>query len=121
MNFYFFNFQLGVIDSFRPSYSWEKRPDDSILMKIIRVVALIMVCGALYQFHVHDGYQQVYDFSKNVYEDIISWGIDKLSLPAGGQRFPSLESIKQETAHLADDVVDDQTHRMFDADVDGEL
>uniref|UniRef100_A0A0G4GS06 Translocation protein SEC62 n=1 Tax=Chromera velia CCMP2878 TaxID=1169474 RepID=A0A0G4GS06_9ALVE len=91
-----FDDNLGVIDSFKPLYSWVKRDDDWKMMAA-RVFCAIMLTGAIYQLSLTHSLSDVRDFARDSFMDLLEWGEKKLAaIPEPAQRYPSLEQLQQD-------------------------
>jgi len=70
--------KLGVIDSFKPFYSYEKR-EENLSTILIRIhIAIVFVFSCVY---VYNEPQVIFDFTDHVteiYSDIFHWGNDKI-------------------------------------------
>jgi translocation protein SEC62 len=87
----------GFLDSFQPLYSWDKRSDD-ILMLIVRFGSLAIVAVAADQISQTTSLDDVKTLITSSYEDVIGWGVDKLTALPGSDRanVPSLEALKKD-------------------------
>jgi translocation protein SEC62 len=87
----------GVIDSFKPLYSVERRRD-GYAMTIIRLVAMVVIGLASYEFAQHNSWEDIKNFARNSINDILEWGTDKLTaLPQPKQQYLSLADIERMT------------------------
>mmetsp|Transcript_110988 Transcript_110988/g.254395 ORF Transcript_110988/g.254395 Transcript_110988/m.254395 type:complete len:341 (-) Transcript_110988:120-1142(-) len=109
---------LGVVESFIPSYSWDKR-SDGVTALMIRIAALSVAAFGMYNIGQTHSLADLYEFTQSNLMDIVTWGEDQLlALPTSNVgALPSLEDIERETAtnetdedddKLDDDTVDDK-------------
>lgn len=106
----------GVIDSFKPLYSIEKRRD-GYLMLVIRFLAMGIIYLATAEFAKHNSWEDIRNFARNSINDILDWGTEKLTaLPQPKQQYLSLADIekmadeaeKKPTTIPSETVVDDE-------------
>jgi len=85
----------GIIDSFKPLYSLERRKD-GYAMTAIRLVAMVVIGLATYEFAQHNSWEDIKNFARNSINDILEWGTDKLTaLPQPKQQYLSLADIEK--------------------------
>lgn len=91
---------LGLVDSFKPLYSFEWRKDEK-LMLLSRFISILMIAGAMYQLSLTHSLQDVQEFLYLGYTDVVEWGVDRLTKgPEAGRALPSVEQILKETADV---------------------
>ena len=91
---------LGIIDSFKPVYSFEWRKDE-LLMKICRFTSLVIIALACYQLSLTHTLADVGDFVSTAYLDVVEWSVDKLTkAPEPNKSLPSWEQIQKDTADV---------------------
>ena len=93
----------GIIDSFKPLYSYELRKD-GYAMTTIRLASMIVIALATYEFAQHNSWEDIRNFATNSINDILDWGIDKLTaLPQPKNQYLSIADIErltdEETKH----------------------
>ena len=87
----------GIVDSFRPFYSIERRKD-GYGMTVIRIVAMGVIALATYEFGQHNSWDDIKNFAKNSISDILDWGTDKLTaLPQPKNQYLSIADIEKMT------------------------
>ena len=87
----------GIIDSFKPLYSVDRRRD-GYAMVVIRLVSMVVIGLASYEFAQHNSWDDIKNFAKNSINDILDWGTDKLTaLPQPKQQYLSLADIEKMT------------------------
>ena len=87
----------GVLDSFKPVYSFAKRAD-GYLMHACRVVAIVVVALACVEFRNEISLKDIADFAQVTIGDILDWGTEKFTaLPQARSKYPSLEEVKRIT------------------------
>ena len=98
----------GIVDSFRPFYSFERRKD-GYGMAVIRVVAMGVIALATYEFAQHNSWEDIRNFAKNSISDILDWGTDKLTaLPQPKNQYLSIADIEKMTdTTIPPETVDD--------------
>jgi translocation protein SEC62 len=85
----------GIVDSFRPLYTVEKRRD-GYFMLVVRVLAMVIIYLATSEFAKHNSWEDIKNFARNSVNDILDWGIDKLTaLPQPKQQYLSLADIEK--------------------------
>jgi translocation protein SEC62 len=87
---------LGLVDSFKPLYSFEWRKDEK-LMLICRFASILMLAGTSYQLAQTHELKDVTDFVQTAYLDVVEWGVDKLTKTPDVKMLPSWEQIEKET------------------------
>ena len=88
----------GVVDSFKPLYSVDRRRD-GYAMVVIRLVAMGVIALATYEFSQHNSWDDIRNFARNSINDILDWGTNKLTaLPQPKQQYLSLADIEKMTA-----------------------
>eukprot|EP00922_Rhytidocystis_sp_ex-Travisia-forbesii_P055242 GHVS01081821.1.p1 GENE.GHVS01081821.1~~GHVS01081821.1.p1 ORF type:complete len:336 (-),score=64.46 GHVS01081821.1:168-1175(-) len=91
-----FDEEAGVLDSFRPAYSWERRKDDW-LMLFARIFCALLLAGAVYQLQQTHSVSDVGIFAKQSLLDVLDWGHQKLAaVPANKPKYPTLNDIEEE-------------------------
>ncbi len=91
----------GIVDSFKPLYSIERRKD-GYGMTTIRLVSMVVIAAATYEFFQHNSWEDIRNFAQNSINDILDWGTDKLTaLPQPKNNYLSLADIEK----LADEEV----------------
>jgi len=85
----------GIVDSFKPLYSWEKRKDDP-LMLFVRFGSLGILAVAIEQISQTCSIQDVGELVVSSYADVIDWGMDKIMALPGSEKMalPSLQDIE---------------------------
>lgn len=92
----------GIIDSFKPLYSYEFRKD-GYGMTAIRFASMVVIGVATYEFAQHNSWEDIKNFAQNSINDILDWGIDKLTaLPQPKNQYLSIADIERLT--------DEETH-----------
>ena len=87
----------GIVDSFKPLYSIEKR-QDGYGMTSIRIVSMIVIGIATHEFFQHNSWEDIRNFAQNSINDILDWGVDKLTaLPQPKNQYLSLADIEKMT------------------------
>ena len=87
----------GIVDSFRPFYSIERRSDGYGMM-VIRFVAMGLIGVASYEFAQHNSWEDIANFARNSVNDILDWGTDKLTaLPQPKNQYLSIADIEKIT------------------------
>lgn len=87
----------GIVDSFRPLYSVERRKD-GYGMTSIRLVSMVVLGLATYEFFQHNSWEDIRNFAQNSINDILDWGVDKLTaLPQPKNQYLSLADIEKMT------------------------
>jgi translocation protein SEC62 len=85
----------GIIDSFKPLFSYESRRD-GYAMLVIRLVSMVVIGLASYEFAQHNSWEDIKNFARNSINDILEWGTDKLTaLPQPKQQYLSLADIEK--------------------------
>lgn len=85
----------GIVDSFKPFYSIERRKD-GYAMTGIRLVSMIVIAMATYEFSQHNSWEDIRNFAQNSISDILEWGTDKLTaLPQPKNNYLSLADIEK--------------------------
>jgi translocation protein SEC62 len=88
----------GVVDSFRPLYTVEKR-QDGYGMTAIRLVSMVVIGLATWEFFQHNSWEDIKNFAQNSINDILDWGTDKLTaLPQPKNQYLSLADIEKMTS-----------------------
>ena len=93
---------LGIVDSFKPAYSFEWRNDTKLMMGI-RLASLAMIAVSLYQLSLTHTLADVGDFVKTAYLDSAEWMVDKITKAGPHKALPSMEKILEETAKFVDE------------------
>jgi hypothetical protein len=76
-------------------YSLERRKD-GYAMTAIRLVAMVVIGLATYEFAQHNSWEDIKNFARNSINDILEWGTDKLTaLPQPKQQYLSLADIEK--------------------------
>ncbi|TEB20217.1 translocation protein Sec62 [Perkinsus sp. BL_2016] len=87
----------GIIDSFKPLYAVDRRRD-GYAMVVIRLVSMVVIGLASYEFAQHNSWDDIKNFARNSINDILDWGTDKLTaLPQPKQQYLSLADIEKMT------------------------
>ena len=87
----------GIVDSFRPFYSIEKR-NDGYGMMVIRFVSMGVIGVATWEFFQHNSWDDIKNFAQNGINDILDWGTDKLTaLPQPKNNYLSIADIEKMT------------------------
>jgi translocation protein SEC62 len=88
---------LGIIDSFKPFYSFEWRKDEKFML-LLRWIGIVVIALACYQLSQTHTLQDVSDFVTTAYLDAVEWSVDKITKgPNAGRALPSWEQIQKET------------------------
>lgn len=87
----------GIVDSFRPLYSVERRRD-GYGMTAIRLASMVVIGVATHEFFQHNSWEDIRNFAQNSINDILDWGVDKLTaLPQPKNQYLSLADIEKMT------------------------
>lgn len=117
----------GIVDSFKPFYSWDKRDDDA-LMLLVRFGSLAMTAVAVQQIAETTSLSDVEDLVTSSYRDLLDWGVDKLAgaLPGSEKAaLPSFEEMVKEqgaadAAEAARKIMEEDADDDADVDADGD-
>eukprot|EP00922_Rhytidocystis_sp_ex-Travisia-forbesii_P055241 GHVS01081820.1.p1 GENE.GHVS01081820.1~~GHVS01081820.1.p1 ORF type:complete len:395 (-),score=67.75 GHVS01081820.1:102-1109(-) len=91
-----FDEEAGVLDSFRPAHSWERRKDDWFMFAA-RLFCAVLLAGAVYQLQQTHSVSDVGIFAKQSLLDVLDWGHQKLAaVPANKPKYPTLNDIEEE-------------------------
>ena len=90
---------LGLVDSFKPLYSFEWRKDDK-LMLLSRFLAIAMIGMSSYQLAQTHELKDVRDFVETAYLDVVEWGVDKLTKGPDVKMLPRWDDIEKETREV---------------------
>jgi len=96
---------LGILDSFRPAYTFSKRKDGISLLfiRLFTLAFLVIVTNEISRTH---SLSDVHDLVTGSYEDIIDWGRHRLTaLPGRDTDIPSLaylEDLEKEISKMDD-------------------
>jgi translocation protein SEC62 len=90
---------LGLVDSFKPFYSFEWRKDEK-LMLLSRFLAIGMIASGSYMLAQTHELKDVREFLETAYLDVVEWGVDKLTKTPDVKMLPKWEDIEKETRDL---------------------
>eukprot|EP00920_Eleutheroschizon_duboscqi_P010967 GHVT01025730.1.p1 GENE.GHVT01025730.1~~GHVT01025730.1.p1 ORF type:complete len:307 (+),score=68.53 GHVT01025730.1:1124-2044(+) len=98
-----FNDDAGIVESFLPSHSFERRNDDWIMFAA-RIFCAILAAAGFHQLSQTHSVYDVGNLARQSFIDVIDWGHHKLSnVPANPQLYPSLSDIQaQDDAEAAE-------------------
>jgi translocation protein SEC62 len=103
----FFDEYAGVLDSFLPFYTFERRLD-SWRELMVRAVVGAMLAAAIEQISHEHSFDDFYDFGKTALLDFVQWGEDNFILGlAAAPAVPTLTQLQEELKDLEDDGLDD--------------
>lgn len=94
----------GILETFQPLYSFEKRKDDFLTLTI-RFGSLAILATAIQQIGQTTSVSDVKDFMSGNYMDLVDWGVDKLTAlpdPTAGL-LPSLTQLEEEAKEMDKD------------------
>lgn len=104
----------GIVDSFRPFYSVERRRD-GYGMTGIRLVSMGVIALATYEFAQHNSWEDIRNFAQNSINDILDWGTDKLTaLPQPKNQYLSIADIEKMTENTPEPPIVDDSADLFD-------
>uniref|UniRef100_A0A3B0N9K8 Translocation protein SEC62 n=1 Tax=Theileria annulata TaxID=5874 RepID=A0A3B0N9K8_THEAN len=75
-----FDEDLGVVDSFKPLYSFTYRKDN-LTMMACRLLCSILIGVSIYQLGKTHDINDIYKFTKQSFLDVLDWGHQKLAAP----------------------------------------
>eukprot|EP00375_Theileria_parva_P002281 XP_764959.1 translocation protein sec62 [Theileria parva strain Muguga] len=75
-----FDEDLGVVDSFKPLYSFTYRKDN-LTMMACRLLCSILIGVSVYQLGKTHDINDIYKFTKQSFLDVLDWGHQKLAAP----------------------------------------
>lgn len=102
----FFDEYAGVLDSFLPFYTFDRRLD-SWRELVVRLVVGVMLAAAIEQISHEHSFDDFYDFGKMALLDFVQWGEDHfIALPAAAT-VPTLTQLQEELRDLEDEELDD--------------
>jgi translocation protein SEC62 len=105
----FFDEYAGILDSFLPFYTFERRLDD-LQALVVRLVVGVMLGCAIQQISLEHSFDDFYDFGKMAVLDFVQWGEDHLIALPAAQTVPSLTQLQDELKELdADDGDENET------------
>lgn len=73
-----FNEELGVVDSFKPLYSWKKGVYSTTMMAC-RVFCAILLSASIYELGKTHSVSDIGRFAKQSFIDVVDWGYEKLT------------------------------------------
>lgn len=91
-----FNEDLGVIDSFIPAYTFEKRNDDWLMVGA-RVFLALLCVGCFYKLSETHTFSDVGSVASKSFLDILDWGHQKLSDAPANEKNEDAAEIEQLT------------------------
>lgn len=98
---------LGVIESFKPLYSFQKRTDDKFMV-FLRILLVVMTSIGSYHVSQH---HSLGDFVEVLYlagSDIKEWGELRLAAPMNTEpKYKSIEHIHSETADIDEEMIEE--------------
>ena len=110
----FFDEYAGILDSFLPFYTFERRLDDLQALAVRLIVGIMLAC-AVQQISLEHSFDDFYDFGKMAVLDFVQWGEDHLivGLPPA-QSVPTLTQLQDELKEL--DAEDGDENETLDDD-----
>lgn len=82
-----FDEELGVIDSFKPLFTWDKREDDWGMFAARIFLGILMIATG-YQLSQTHSLLDVHRFAKQQFLDVLDWGHQKLAAPPAESSVP---------------------------------
>jgi translocation protein SEC62 len=70
--------KLGIVDSFKPVYSFEKRNETFFTLFIRVIIASCLLYLAYYVYQNPESIQDFFDHVVEVYVDVFDWGKEKI-------------------------------------------
>jgi len=117
----FFDEYAGIIDSFLPFYSFERREDQFKELLVRAFFGIVIACAA-HEISLEHSFEDFVDFSKTAMLDFVAWGEEKLVALPPASTVPSLEQLEAELAEVEaeEDAETDAPRATADAGADDE-
>jgi len=87
----------GLLDSFQPLYSFERRKDDAFML-LVRFCSLAILGLAIQEIAATHSLADITEFAESSMTDLLDWGIEKIVMLPGSdkQALPSLEQLQEQ-------------------------
>lgn len=107
----FFDEYAGILDSFLPFYTFDRREDQFKELCVRAFFGIILACAA-HEISLEHSFEDFVDFGKTAMLDFVAWGEDKLVALPPASTVPSLEQLQEELREVEEDEeLDDGMHQ----------